>query len=651
MPELELQLSQHGDDVYVGATLRADRSARLTDITTGKIRIDVAELLASSLHNQTYGERLGQVLLGDGALRDIWVKAKGYAGEGELRVRLRCDPGAGWLHGLRWELLRDPYRGGPIARMPQVYFSRMLAAREAAPVPLRSREALRAVALVANPDGLTDYGLPAIDVDAELDRAREALDGFPLTALGTGHGATHATLNTLFDNLRGGVAICYIVAHGGRAQEDRSLLIESEVGTVHHVTAQEFATRIGELPEKPRLIVLAACRSAGASHDSAALQTFGPLLIAAGVPAVIVMQDNVPIDVVRRMMPTFFRELYAHGIVDRAMALARSTLGEDEPWWHPVLFMQLDDGRLWQEEAHDPGRRLMQTGWRWAGAGLVIVVVAALLRKLLAAGIDSTIAASSGGLVLASAACLALLTPAAQRWLSRRTGRIPPRPRSVILPAAPALLALLIALGVALALPGLARTYADQGFEVLRQDRPAEALTLLNRAVALDPCNAIAHYHRGIAQEKLTQADEAKISYRHAFECDPNLSAAYNNLAHLLLRAGDYSAALTLLQQVARPNPQDSLASYALYKNLGWADLEAGNYTQAEADLQRALSYNPDGPAAHCLLAQTLEERPAPDPAHAREEWAACLRYEFSGEHVEPEWLNRAHERLNGGGN
>ncbi len=82
----------------------------------------------------------------------------------------------------------------------------------------------------------------------------------------------------------------------------------------------------------------------------ASLTATGPLLAAAGVPAVVAMHGTVNMETVARFMPIFFRELERHGQIDWAMATARSQVRSQPDWWAPVLFMRLRSGRLWIDE-------------------------------------------------------------------------------------------------------------------------------------------------------------------------------------------------------------------------------------------------------------------------------------------------------------
>jgi tetratricopeptide (TPR) repeat protein len=66
------------------------------------------------------------------------------------------------------------------------------------------------------------------------------------------------------------------------------------------------------------------------------------------VPAVVAMQDEVPVELARTLAADFYRRLFDHGQVDRALNEARSPVYERDrfEWATPVLFLRLRDGRL-----------------------------------------------------------------------------------------------------------------------------------------------------------------------------------------------------------------------------------------------------------------------------------------------------------------
>ncbi|NTU85051.1 MAG: CHAT domain-containing protein, partial [Chloroflexales bacterium] len=157
----------------------------------------------------------------------------------------------------------------------------------------------------------------------------------------------------------------YLVCHGVIANGRPFLWLESDDERTGRVAGDELVRRIADLPpeKRPLLIVLSSCQSAGAGHDQDALAALGPALARGGVAAVIAMQGNIPIATVERLMPAFFRALVEDGQIDRALAIARADLPGDHPWWMPVLFMQVRDGRAWSAIADEaPALRARQAG-------------------------------------------------------------------------------------------------------------------------------------------------------------------------------------------------------------------------------------------------------------------------------------------------
>ncbi len=90
------------------------------------------------------------------------------------------------------------------------------------------------------------------------------------------------------------------------------LWLENAEGGIGRVVGAEFVASLARLDQRPSLIVLASCQSAGHSHAAARARRVGPLLAAAGVPAVVAyMQGDISMATVADLMPAFFRELRA----------------------------------------------------------------------------------------------------------------------------------------------------------------------------------------------------------------------------------------------------------------------------------------------------------------------------------------------------
>lgn len=297
-----------------------------------------------------YGTSLAEKFFGDEGVREMWasVTSAAQAAAATLRLRLLISPSAAELNGVYWEALRDPKdANAPLFTGENLLFSRYLSASEMRPVNLRPQGELRALVFVANPSDLAEYKLAAVDVAGEIARAREALAKLstPLEVVPAQDGQ-HATLNTLMERLRDGCDIVYFAAHGTLANGEPFLWLENDEGKADKISAAQLAVRMRELAQQPRLIVLASCQSAGKGNGQT-LQAFGPRLAQAGVPAVLAMQGNISMDSVKKFMPIFFEELLRDGQIDRALAVARGSIRDAHDFWMPVLFMRLQNGKIW----------------------------------------------------------------------------------------------------------------------------------------------------------------------------------------------------------------------------------------------------------------------------------------------------------------
>src|SRR5262249_44145446 len=142
---------------------------------------------------------------------------------------------------------------------------------------------------------------------------------------------------------RDGCDILYLIAHGILHQDEPYIWLEDAAGEVAVVPGSELVAHIQELHERPRLVVLASCQSAGTgtSMDDRALVALGPRLAEAGIPAVIAMQGTISIHTTGQFMAAFFTELQRDGQIDRAIGVARRMVRQEPDWWMPVLFMRL----------------------------------------------------------------------------------------------------------------------------------------------------------------------------------------------------------------------------------------------------------------------------------------------------------------------
>jgi len=329
----------------------SDADVRLMRDGPALVEFDFEQIRLKMLDPQAYGAYLSACLFADSALKAAFAQARSSAQvlNAPLRLRLFIGPTAPELHSLRWETLRDPLDGSPLLTSQQVLFSRYLSSSDWQPVRLRPRGELRALVMIANPNNLSAYKLAPIDVRAELLRVAAALGNIAITPLVV-RGSVH--LNAMVERLSEGFDILYLVCHGAIIKGEPRLWLENREGNAAVIAGSDLVQRLIELEQRPRLIVLSSCQSAGSGDqprvgDNGALSALGPRLAEAGVPAVIAMQGNVSIKAMAQFMPAFFKALQRDGQIDQAIALARSTIRESDDFWMPVLFMRLRSGRIW----------------------------------------------------------------------------------------------------------------------------------------------------------------------------------------------------------------------------------------------------------------------------------------------------------------
>ncbi len=351
--DLEIGLHRRDTGLY-SIEFRFSQPNSEADVRLGQGRLsqaefDLAELRRQAYDPAAYGEALTRRLFAEPAIQTAFAQARtGAQSVGDaLRLRLFIGPGAPELHGLHWETLRNPQDDTPLATSENLVFSRYLSSMDWRPVRLRPRGELRALVVVANPSGLDSYNLAAVDVAGELSRAKQGLGVIPFGALPDASRGWRATLNNLVAYLRQDEPdILYLVCHGALVKEQPWLWLEDDQGQVAHISGEDLVTRLKELQERPRLLVLASCESAGDGAGEA-LSALGPRLAEAGIPAVLAMQGKISMQTLAGFMPVFFRELQHDGHIDRAVAVARGAVRQRADFWMPALFMRLKSGRIW----------------------------------------------------------------------------------------------------------------------------------------------------------------------------------------------------------------------------------------------------------------------------------------------------------------
>jgi tetratricopeptide (TPR) repeat protein len=133
----------------------------------------------------------------------------------------------------------------------------------------------------------------------------------------------------------------------------------------------------------------------------------------------------------------------------------------------------------------------------------------------------------------------------------------------------------------------------------------AEALALIDRAIAADQRIAAFHVARGVVLAALGRTDLAESAVERALALDPGHAEALNASGNLRLTAGDAVAAEACYRQALTARPAYAEAA----SNLGSALRAQGRLTEAEAALVDALRLRPAYATALANLGLVLQEQ------------------------------------------
>ena len=260
-----------------------------------------------------------------------------------LRIRLRLE--APDLAALPWEFLYDGDRGDYLtlaASTPLVRYVRLEAPAE----PLRVRQPLRILGVVASPTGL-----PALNVDRERQRLELALEG------ARGRGAVELvwlggqTARYLQAALRQGPwHILHFIGHGGFDPDkgEGLIVLAGDDGGPELLYATNLARLVAD-HDPMRVVVLNACEGARGNEVDLFSST-AALLVRHGTPAVVAMQFEITDEAAIEFSRSFYAALADGDAVDTSLGEARKGMaihleGSLE-WGTPVLYTHAHDGVL-----------------------------------------------------------------------------------------------------------------------------------------------------------------------------------------------------------------------------------------------------------------------------------------------------------------
>jgi tetratricopeptide (TPR) repeat protein len=196
-------------------------------------------------------------------------------------------------------------------------------------------------------------------------------------------------------------------------------------------------------------------------------------------------------------------------------------------------------------------------------------------------------------------------------------------------------------------LPHIARAYSDRGEAHRAQGQLAKARRDLERAIKLDPGNAMAHYNLGNVYEDLFSDEKAILEYQMAAAA--GLDLAHNNLGRLYIVRGENDQAVQVLQRALRllaadEKSPEATTRYHMLKNLSWARVGQQRWNDARSLLDEAIVLLPDNAPAHCLLGKAyagLGKR-----SEAELAWRRCIGLAHAHDPDEDRWIGEGRAYL-----
>jgi tetratricopeptide (TPR) repeat protein len=154
------------------------------------------------------------------------------------------------------------------------------------------------------------------------------------------------------------------------------------------------------------------------------------------------------------------------------------------------------------------------------------------------------------------------------------------------------------------ALPQEAASPLEAADALRARGRVRESLPLYQRALALEPGDAVAHNNFGNAHLELGQGADAAAAYRRALSLSPDNADIHCNLANALRQLGELPEALIESERAIALNPRLSMA----HNNLGLVLAGQGRRDEAVVSYRRALALNPGYLEALNNLGNVLHE-------------------------------------------
>ena len=345
--------------IFVGRQARAAQTSRIggeggeRDLqnkarsASPEVRVEL-DRLGETLAERLFPGRVGRYLYWCLGLQEGRRRAGQEAG---LRLRICFDREERFapLAALPWELLC--LDGSFLNQDRQTPVVRYLESGRPQPYPLA--EGLRVLLVVSAPQDL-----PALDTDQERGKVREALKQLEGAEIDEYLQPSVQGLRARL--LDGEYHIVHFLGHGDfdPSTGEGCLLFETEDRLSQPVDGLLLGSHLQGIPSL-RLVILNACWGAVFPRHEGQNPFSGvaAALTLRGMPAVVAMQFPVTDTAAITFSEVLYRRLAALDPVDAAVTEGRLAIYACDPesteWATPVLFLGVDDGRIFREVAPD----------------------------------------------------------------------------------------------------------------------------------------------------------------------------------------------------------------------------------------------------------------------------------------------------------
>lgn len=167
---------------------------------------------------------------------------------------------------------------------------------------------------------------------------------------------------------------------------------------------------------------------------------------------------------------------------------------------------------------------------------------------------------------------------------------------------------------------------AGIGSAALVLGRKVEARTILGRALAADPANAVALNAMGHLELASGDITAAQKYFRASLSSRPDYSDSRLAIAKILFDRAEYDAAAAEYFRLATQEKR----SVAAWSGMGWARLRLGQYDEAYQAFAEARRVAPDQPVASYGMAMALAKKGQADKAAQRLAEAIFLSPDFA---------------------